>query len=499
MSLLKFEHISKSFSGVEVLHDINFSVEKGQVVALLGENGAGKSTLMKILCGILTDYKGKFFLNNQHVRFKNPREAEYAGISIIHQELNLVPDLSVAENLFLGREPSSRSGFIDFKKMSRQARTVLEEFEFPYPVSMKIRHLTIGWRQMVEIAKALTVNAEILVMDEPTSALSDSEIEFLFQKIAQLREQNKTIIYISHRMKEIFEVADRVVILRDGYFVGQYGIDEVNSPFLIQRMIGKTISETAAAPHSEFHENIFSMRGVNIVRNRRSFLANIDFDLKRGEVLGIAGLLGAGRTELLKFIYGDFKAHFKGEITFAEKRFFPHSPADSIRQGIVYLSEDRKGEGIFSGMSNLTNTSISILKQLSRVGFIRTGIEKRKVRQKTTELNVRMESTRQQINFLSGGNQQKILLARVLLVRPRLLLLDEPTRGIDVGAKQEIYQLIARLQESGISIILTSSEIPELLWITNRILVLSAGKQTALMNTSETDSKEILSYAFKQV
>lgn len=499
MNLLRFEHISKSFSGVEVLHDINFSIEKGQVISLLGENGAGKSTLVKILCGILTEYEGKIYLNGKPIFFKNPREAEYAGISIIHQELNLVPDLSVAENIYLGREPVTRADFIDYKAMTRNALNTLSEFDFPYSVQTHVRHLPVGWQQMVEIAKALSLNAEIIVMDEPTSALSNSEIEFLFQKIAQLRKQGKTIIYISHRMKEIFEVSDHIVILRDGYFVGQYSIDEVNSPFLIQQMIGKTIPETVRAPQIESRKSVFSMQKVDIIRNQRLLLTNIDFDLKRGEVLGIAGLLGAGRTEILKFIYGHLKARFTGTINFDEKPYFPKSPTDAIRKGIVFLSEDRKGEGIFSGLNNLTNASISVLEQLSHWVFIQNRKEKMWVTEKIKALNIRMESLQQQIDFLSGGNQQKILLARVLLLNPRLLLLDEPTRGIDVGAKQEIYQLIGQLQKAGISVIITSSEIPELLWITNRILVLSAGRQTALLNTSETNSKEILSYAFKQV
>ncbi|MBD3223973.1 MAG: ATP-binding cassette domain-containing protein, partial [Caldithrix sp.] len=297
MSLLHFEHISKAFSGVEVLHDINLSIYKGQIVALLGENGAGKSTLMKILCGILTDYDGNIILNGQRIYFKNPRDAENAGISIIHQELNLVPDLSVAENIFLGREPVNKMDFIDYKTLEQNALKALSDFDFPYAVQQKIHHLPIGWQQMVEIAKALSINAEIIVMDEPTSALSDSEIDFLFEKIALLQQQGKTIIYISHRMKEIFAVADEVVILRDGYFVGQYPLNQVDSPLLIQKMIGKNIRETVQAPMIESQENAFSMKDVEVNGTDGAMLSNIRFDLKKGEVLGVAGLLGAGRTE----------------------------------------------------------------------------------------------------------------------------------------------------------------------------------------------------------
>ncbi len=499
MSLLQFEHIYKSFSGVEVLHDIHFSIEKGNVVALLGENGAGKSTLMKILCGILPDYRGTLYLNEQPVHFNKPGEAESAGISIIHQELNLVPDLNVAENIFLGNEPLQQMDLIDYKAMTQQSEQALSEFDFPYSTNIKIRNLPIGWQQMVEIAKALLIKAEIIVMDEPTSALSNSEIAFLFDKIKRLKQQGKTIIYISHRMKEIFEIADKVAILRDGYFMGQYDIQEVDNQFLISRMIGKKVSDMSELLAPPEDKPLLKLENVHVNRKGCTALQEVDFSLKHGEVLGIAGLLGSGRTELLKFIYGDYRARFKGAITYNDKPYMPQSPSRAIAQRIVYLSEDRKREGIFSGMSNLKNSSMSILPALSRFGFIKQREEKRVVKAKTTELNVRMTSLQQHINYLSGGNQQKVLLARVLLIQPKLLLLDEPTRGIDVGAKQEIYNLIRKLQSSGVSIILTSSEIPELLWITNRILVLSGGRQTALLNTTETNSKEILSYAFKQV
>jgi len=496
LSLLEFRKISKSFSGVEVLHNISFQLEKGNVIALIGENGAGKSTLMKILCGILDDYQGHILINGDEVRFNNPREAEKAGIAIIHQELNLVNDLNVAENIYLGHEPVNRFGFVNFDKIYTETKKLLTEFDFPFSIKTKVRDLPIGWQQMVEIAKALRIKAEIIVMDEPTSALSESEIQFLFKQIKLLKESGKTIIYISHRMKEIFEIADKVVVLRDGKYIGKYNINEVDQNFLVQKMVGKEIKIDSNKNQLTQKEQLLSLKSVTVYENKKKFLKDISFELKRGEVIGVAGLLGAGRTELLKFLYGSFQQNFSGEIEFQNNRFIPSSPSRSIQNRIVYLSEDRKSEGIFPELSNLKNSSISVLPNLSGFGFIKNELELDTVTTMTKELNVRMESIHQHISHLSGGNQQKVLLSRVLLVKPDLLLLDEPTRGIDVGAKQEIYDLIEKLKAEGMGILFTSSEIPELLLVSDRILVLSEGRQTALLDTNQTDSKEILQYAF---
>jgi ribose transport system ATP-binding protein len=499
VSLLEFKHITKSFSGVEVLHDISFPIEKGKLFALLGENGAGKSTLVNIMCGILTDYQGKVLLNGREVKFSNPRKAESAGIAIIHQELNLVSDLNVAENIFLGREPVNIAGFIDFKEMYEEADKLLSEFDFPFNVKTKVKHLPIGWQQMVEIAKALRLKAEIIVMDEPTSALSESEIKFLFEKITQLKDSGKTIIYISHRMKEIFDLADEVIILRDGKYLGTYPIVEVDQNFLVKKMAGREVKINSDRKQISLEDELLNLNSVSVYDNKQKLLSELTFSLKHGEVIGIAGLLGAGRTELLKFLYGTYAESFSGNIEFKSKSFAPTSPARSIQNKIVFLSEDRKREGIFPELSNLKNSSISILPSLSNFGFIKNNVEQNIVSSKTEKLNVRMESIHQHIQNLSGGNQQKILLSRVLLINPELLLLDEPTRGIDVGAKQEIYNLIDELKTEGMGILFTSSEIPELLQVTDRVLVLSEGRQTALLETSKTDSQEILNYAFEGV
>ena len=468
------------------------------MIALIGENGAGKSTLMKILCGVLSDYTGSILLNNRKVKFRNPREAENAGIAIIHQELNLVTHLNVAENIFLGREPVNAFGIIDFKRMNAETEILLAQFDFPYPANTKVMHLPIGWQQIVEISKALRLKAEIIVMDEPTSALSESEIKFLFEQIELLKEKGKTIIYISHRMKEIFEIADETVILRDGKYLGTYLISEIDQKFLVNKMAGKEITTTNSKTNVIHNKQILSLDSVSVFQNKKQLLSELSFDLKAGELIGIAGLLGSGRTELLKFLYGAFRSDYRGELKFRNEPYSPKSPSKSIKNKIVYLSEDRKNEGIFPELSNLKNSSISILSSLSNFGFIRKKVEKNTVLSKIDELKVRMASINQHIQYLSGGNQQKVLISRVLLVNPTLLLLDEPTRGIDVGAKQEIYNLIDELKKEGMGILFTSSEIQELLLVSDKILVLSQGRQTALLETSKTNSREILNYAFKE-
>ncbi|MCP5061565.1 MAG: sugar ABC transporter ATP-binding protein [Ignavibacteriae bacterium] len=376
---------------------------------------------------------------------------------------------------------------------------ILTEFDFPYNVKTKVKHLPIGWQQMVEIAKALRLKAEIIVMDEPTSALSESEIKFLFEKITQLKESEKTIIYISHSMKEIFELADEVILLRDGKYLGTYPITDVDQKYLVKKMAGRDVLINSGREKAFFEDEILNLNSVSVYDNKQKLLSELNFNLKHGEVIGIAGLLGAGRTELLKFLYGTYAQSFSGKLKFKNKPYIPTSPIKSIQNKIIYLSEDRKREGIFPELSNLKNSSISILPSLSKFGIIKNEEEQNVVLSKIAKLNVRMESIHQHIQNLSGGNQQKILLSRVLLISPELLLLDEPTRGIDVGAKQEIYDLIDELKTEGMGMLFTSSEIHELLEVSDRILVLAEGRQTALLETCKTDSREILNYAFEGI
>ncbi len=497
--MLEFRNIRKSFSGVEVLHGISFQAEPAKIIAIVGENGAGKSTLMRILSGILPDYQGEIFLNNNLLRARTPRAAEQVGISMIHQELNLVQDLSIGENIFLGKEPTMSLGRVNFSKIFEESDKLLHEFKFPFSSKTKVRNLSVGWQQMVEIAKALRQNANVIIMDEPTSALSESEIILLFEKIRYLKSLGKMVLYISHRLQEVFDLADEIVVLRDGNLMGKFETDKISRDELISLMIGREVAEESTAKTGGNSENLLQVHDLTLTHKNRTILSGINFSLQKGEVLGIAGLLGAGRTELLKFLYGEFPADHSGTISFMGESFIPDNPGKAIGKGIIYLSEDRQREGIFQHHQLIFNSSISALAQFSTVGYIHTSTEKEAVNEKFGELNVRKSSMQQKISTLSGGNQQKVLLSRILLLNPRLLLLDEPTRGIDVGAKQDIYQLIEELSGKGISMIVTSSEIPELMWICHRILVLSQGRQTAILESSKTNSREILHFAFQQV
>ncbi len=494
--MLTFRNIRKSFSGVEVLHGVSFSVEPGKVVALVGENGAGKSTLMKILSGAITDYQGEIILNGCSCRFTSPRDAEAAGISTIYQELNLIPDLSVAENIFLGKEPLRWGGIIDFPELRRKAREILREFNFPFPVTIKLRHLPVGWQQMVEIARAVHRDASIFIMDEPTSALSEKEIRFLFEKIHYLKSLGKTVIYITHRMKEVFEIAEEVVVLRDGQLVGQFPIQRINPRWLVHLMVGKEVKEVSLLPPRAEEPARLAVRKLSFRVEERPVLQNLTFEVKPGEVLGIAGLLGAGRTELLKFLYGELSGAAEGEVFLEGRLYRPRSANRSLRRKIVYLSEDRKREGIFPDLSVLFNSTISSLPKFSGKLFIGKKSEQQAVLAMLQELKVRFHSLSQKIVTLSGGNQQKVLIGRILLLQPRLLLLDEPTRGVDVQAKQEIYQIIRELARDGMSILMTSSEIPELFQVCHRILVLARGRAVKILSTSQTNPQEILNYAF---
>jgi len=493
--MLKFSNIRKSFSGVEVLHDVSFTIEENSITGLIGENGAGKSTLMKITSGVITDYEGEIILNEKNVFFNNPREAERSGISIIHQELNLIPDLTVAENIFLGREPLRKFGFVNFNKLYSDADKILKEFEFPYPSNVKVRNLSIGWQQIVEIARVFSIDSKVIIMDEPTSALSESEIKILFDKIKILKNKGKTIIFISHRLEEIEAMTDDIAVLRDGEFIGKYSSSGIKRDEIISKMIGKKFFETSRKNKLKDIEEVMSLKEVSIFYKDKVYLSNISFNLNKGEIIGIAGLLGSGKTELLKFLFGELRSEFTGEILLKNKHFRPRSASHSLSKNIFYLSKNRKNEGIFSELDLIKNSSISILSEFSSVGFINQKSEKNAVNSQLSDLNVRKKSLRQPIKTLSGGNQQKVLLGRGLLSQPEILLLDEPTRGIDVGAKEEIYKLLNDLSRKGISVIASSSEIPELLRICDKIIVLSHGKQTAVLTTKETNAEEILFYA----
>ncbi|MCF8242321.1 MAG: sugar ABC transporter ATP-binding protein [Melioribacteraceae bacterium] len=495
--MLSFSEISKSYSGNEVLHDVSFDIDYGEITALVGENGAGKSTLMKVLSGVIKEYTGKIIVGNEVREFNSPREAELAGISIIHQELNLIEDLTIAENIFLGREPVTKFGLLDFEKLYEDADEILRGFEFPFSSKTKVSDLNVGWQQIVEIARVFSIDSRIIIMDEPTSALTESEIRILFEKIKILKNQGKAIIFISHRLEEVFELADEIVVLSNGCFVGKFKNEQIIKSELISKMIGKKHYETQRTINDIENEILLNVDGVDVY-NKKKIISGVNFKLKKGEILGLAGLLGSGKSEFLKFLYGKKSYLFTGTIELKGKKIIPKYPHCSIDENVYYISKDRKRDGILTGMNITENSTISVLQNYVKYGCLNKKMERQEVNAEAEFLNIKMNSLQQPIETLSGGNQQKVLLGRGLLTDPELLLLDEPTRGIDVGAKEEIYNILMELASEGISLIISSSEIPELLRICDRILVFSRGKQRAVFNTSETNGEEILQFAFME-
>lgn len=486
---LQMAKIDKFFPGVKALEGANLSVYPGHVMALMGENGAGKSTLMKVLTGIYHADGGEILFEGEKVLFKNPKESQLAGISIIHQELNLVGNLTIAENIFLGREFTNKFGKIDWKKMYAEADKLLKRLNVPYSSDERCGNLSIGEQQMVEIAKALSFDSKVIIMDEPTDALTDTETDSLFKVIRELKAQNCGIVYISHRLKEIFEICDDVTVLRDGQFIGEKTVSELTEDSLIEMMVGRSLDEQYphdTTPLGEVRlvvENL-TAKGVN----------NCSFQLREGEILGISGLMGAGRTELMKALYGA-NPKTAGKTFLNGKEVDIHSAQDGLNNGIVYISEDRKGDGLILGMSVKENMSLTALDYLSHLGRIKKAEEIRVVDDFIDLFHIKTPSREQAIGLLSGGNQQKCAIAKGLMTRPDVLILDEPTRGVDVGAKKEIYQLINQFKAEGLSVILVSSEMPEVLGMSDRILVMHEGQIKGEFLRSEATQEKLLTAA----
>jgi ribose transport system ATP-binding protein len=481
---LEMRHIAKSFGGVRALRDVSLCAGAGEVHAICGENGAGKSTLMKILAGAITDFEGEILLDGQPVRFAGPREAEDAGIRIIYQELNLVPQLTVADNIFLGREMSwgGRLGWLDNRAMAARAVKLFERLGAPISPHAKLSDLRIGDQQMVEIAKALAFDAAIVIMDEPTSALSDSEVARLFRVIADLRKAGATVLYISHKMNEVFTLADRVTVLRDGQFVATAPRAQASPEQVVRWMVGREINSLNYVKHPIGERALLELERVSLPSapgSGRPSLRDISFTVHAGEVLGVAGLLGAGRTELLEAIFGASQSPPSGTIRLERAPVRFSHPDQAIRAGIALVTEDRKTLGLFDRMTVSENITIRRLPELTIGPFVDPRAERRAVDWSITELVIKTAGGDVPVTGLSGGNQQKCILARWLLSEPKVLLLDEPTRGIDVGAKAEIYALIRKLASQGRGVIMTSSELPELLAVSDRIIVLCEGRLTA--------------------
>ncbi|MBV8675784.1 MAG: sugar ABC transporter ATP-binding protein [Planctomycetaceae bacterium] len=492
---LQMRHISKHFGGVRALRDVSVTAHAGEVHALCGENGAGKSTLMKILAGAITEYEGRIVLEGREVGFSGPRAAEDAGIRIIYQELNLVPELTVAANIFLGRERRRGLGLLDDRAMAAEARRLFERLGATIAPRALVGDLRIGDQQMVEIAKALAFDAVIVIMDEPTSALSGAEVARLYRVIADLKRHGTTVLYISHKMNEVFTLADRVTVLRDGQLVASAPRGRSNPRQVIRWMVGREIAELRVEHPATAGTAILQVEGLSLpspVHSGRPSLHDLSFAVRAGEVLGIAGLLGAGRTELLEALFGASPAPPSGTILLDGQPVLFRSPDQAIAAGVALVTEDRKAFGLFDQMTVAENITIRRLQALTWGHLIDRQAQARAVAESIRRLAIKAASGRTAITSLSGGNQQKCILARWLLIEPKVLLLDEPTRGIDVGAKAEISALIRRLVAQGMAIVMTSSELPELLTVSDRILVLCEGRQTAELSRAEATEESII-------
>lgn len=480
--LISIQHVTKRFGGVVALDDVSFDVAPGAFHAIVGENGAGKSTLMKILSGVLTDYEGTILLRGQPLKLTGTRDAEAAGISIIHQELNLVDELSAAANVFLGREIRGKLGLLDDRAMRRKAGELFKELECEIRPATPVRELRVGDQQLVEIAKALSINSDVLIMDEPTSALTESEVERLFRVIGRLRERGVTILYISHKMDEVFRLSEAVTVLRDGKHVATLSRDEATPKQVTHLMVGREIEQTHIGNNRTAGDVVLKVEGLSLPyppgHARKWRLKDIHFELRGGEVLGIAGLMGAGRTELLESLFGVTGEKPAGKILLDGKEVRFRHPREAVAAGLGLVTEDRKRLGLFPQMVVRDNITVCTLHDAATAGLLSSRAERGHAAESVKMLGIRTDGTEAGILSLSGGNQQKCVIARWLRTRPRVLLLDDPTRGIDVGAKAEIYRVIDDLCKQGIGIIVTSSELPELLTLCDRILVLCEGRQT---------------------
>ena len=496
--MLEFRSVAKSFPGVQALQGFSLTIETGSVHGLVGENGAGKSTLGKILGGVYADYEGEVLLDGEKLKFSDPRDAQHAGIALIHQELQLIPELSIAENIFLGRELHTKLGPLDKAAMQRQARAYLERLHLDISPKRAIKNLRVGEQQLVEIAKALSLDAKLLVFDEPTAALNETEIAHLFEVIARLKEQNHTIIYISHKLGEIFEITDAVTVLRDGEYVDSRPAADWTERGLVDSMVGRSLTDLY--PKSDIELGAVMIRADGLCLESpdigRRGLKDVSFEVHAGEIVGIAGLLGAGRTELLETLYGVYPpSRVSGEITIDDEPGRFKSPAGAIAAGVALVTEDRKNLSLVMTSSVAHNITLAALGQYMRGGVIRRQPERAAVRDSIDELRIKTPSADVNVSTLSGGNQQKVVLAKCLLTKPRVLLLDEPTRGIDVGAKAEIYTLIGQIIQSGTAVVMASSELPELLAICDRILVLSDGELVAELTQDEATEENIMEAA----
>jgi ribose transport system ATP-binding protein len=494
--LLITENITKKFPGVVALENVNLNIDAGKVTAIIGENGAGKSTLMKILSGVYTDYEGQIIFNGKHVKFVGTATAQQAGIAIIHQELNLIPYLSITENIFLGREMLTAFGLLDKKGMQAKAKKILHTLALSVEPDTIVATLKVGQQQMVEIAKALLLDANLIIMDEPTSAITASEVETLFTVINQLRNENKAIVYISHKLNELFKIADNYIVLRDGKVIELGEMKNITHDVLITKMVGREIKPMQKEIAYAETKELLRLENITLQqKNKSNKLHNISFSVNSGEIVGIFGLMGAGRTELLETIFGLHPTVSSGNVFIKSKKINITKPSDAIQAGIVLLPEDRKKDGLVMGMQVKENISLPALAQIETMGLLDNKKETALAKKYINQLGIKTPSENQITKNLSGGNQQKIVLAKWLEQKPTILLLDEPTRGIDVNAKNEMYKLMKELLGQGMGIIMVSSELTEILTISNRILVMADGKITAEIPINKATEDNVLNAA----
>ncbi|MCG7574334.1 sugar ABC transporter ATP-binding protein [Phaeobacter sp. CNT1-3] len=499
---MQLSGIGKSFSGVNVLRGVDVEISGGEIHTLMGENGAGKSTLVKIISGVQPPSTGTIEIDGQAVQFDTPAAANDAGIVIMHQELSLMPDMTVAQNVMLGQEPMIAGLWVDNKALRETAREALRKFGFSLDVDTLVRDLRVGEQQLVEIARALIMDAKLLIMDEPTSALSQSEADILMEVVRDLARQGVAIVYISHRMDEVFEISDRVTVLRDGDLIGTTLASETTPGELVQMMVGRAVEikpvqrTVPAAP-----DVVLKVEGLTAQHQGRKVLDDVSFELRRGEVLGIGGLLGAGRTELLETIFGARGGGHSGEITLEGQVVDLRTPADGVDHGLALITEDRKGNGLLLERSIADNVVLPLLPRKSRFGVLSNQTRDAEAQRVIERLRVAATGVDHTVGRLSGGNQQKVVLGKWLATGPSVLLLDEPTRGIDIGAKDEIYDLIGRLADQGLSVLFASSEIPEFLAVCDRMVVLCEGRVAGTLNREgmSLDAIKDLSMQFEQL
>ena len=489
--MLETREITKEFGATKALERVSFALRAGEVHALIGENGAGKSTLMKIISGALKPDAGTVHLHGYQIGVDSPHLALRLGISIVHQHSALVPNLTAAENIFLGRMPKTKLGLVDWKKLYRDATELLKRLDFDLNVHRRAGDLDAASQQIVEIARALSVSAQVLILDEPSAVLGSSELERLFRIISKLREEGTSIVYVSHRLEEIFRIADRATVLKDGRVVGTYALDgELDATFLIRKMVGEGWDARSLELPARTGDELLRVEGLT----RKGAFEGVSFEMHGGEILGLAGLVGAGRTDLCKAIFGA-ATYDRGNVYIEGKLFHIGSPGDAMARGIAYLSKDRHNEGLILCQSVGWNVTLPILRRFTSRGILKLGRENRFVDSMLARMDVRTTGRNQAAADLSGGNQQKVALAKLLGTQARVFLLDEPTTGIDIAAKSQIHQLVAELARSGAAVLLVSSEIPELLSLCSRILVMSKGRVAGEVRAGTATEEEVLRLA----